>query len=261
MKRQVQVSALVIHSYGLTIKGRSRSHNEDAILWPPLVGCDEDGMRRYLVALADGVGGGPLGEVASATAVAALREGFKDPLAAKLAEELRSLFREANRSVLEMAREKGAEGSATTLLAVLVVADLAWVANVGDSRAYLVRGGRAIQITTDHLLVPRRAKRERVSRLILARAIGTSPAPTTDVFGPIELREHDSLVLCSDGVHQAVDPSAMVDTVSRPQIRRAVTDLCRLAQTKGGDDVSIVVCNLVPASWSVQDATRGGSSP
>jgi len=245
MKRQAQVPALAMDSHGLTVKGRSRAHNEDAILWPPLVGCAEDGVRCCLVALADGVGGGPLGEVASATAAASLRESFGTRVT-EPADTLRASFASANAAVLKMARTEGAEGAATTLVALLVTGRNAWVANVGDSRAYLVREGEAVQITLDHLVSPRHVSPRGARSSVLTRAIGTRSAARVDIFGPIELREYDSLVLCSDGLHQAVESHDIVDAVSRSEARRTATELCGRAQTRGGDDVSVVVCKLLP---------------
>lgn len=243
MKRQTLAPTLVTDSHGLTLKGRLRSHNEDAILWPPLARRDIAGRPLQVVAVADGVGGAPLGEVASSTAIAALRESFRRVMN-EPAEALRAAFLRANRAVLETTEQEGGEGSATTLVAVLRNAEYAWIGNVGDSRAYLIREGDAVQVTIDHLLGPPGPSFSATTPSVLTRAVGSRSAPQTDIFGPLELREHDALLLCSDGIHGVVETDEIAETVSILEPLPAVTHLCEFAVARGGDDASAVLCRI-----------------
>lgn len=185
---------------GLTHRGRVRERNEDAILTDP------SGM---LWAVADGMGGHGHGDVAADIVIDCLETIADDE---SPAEALLSRLTEANRLVRERAALSGAEGMGSTVVAVMVVRAMAWVAWVGDARAYLVRGGRLRLLTRDHTLVqalvdkgelrPEEAERHPESHIV-TRAVGGTPEIEIDLLTQ-PLLPGDRLMLCSDGLPRAI---------------------------------------------------------
>ena len=214
--------------------GLVRATNQDVALAEML----PDG--RSLLVVADGVGGLPGGEVASRTAVGALveamREGGDEPPAGYPRVEppagyprveateaaLRRAFASANDAVRAGQQGQLARMS-TTLVAALVRESTAWVANIGDSRAYLVADGEARQLTLDHSWVEESIRAGQLSpddplaalnRHLITRAIGLEAGAAIDVFGPIEVPAGGVLLLCTDGLHGVLDDHAIADAVA-----------------------------------------------
>ena len=194
---------------GLSDVGRVRELNEDNWHWEPL----SDDMVLY--AVADGMGGHDRGEVASQVAVETLFVAARERLAVTESREipaLRELLREsvqtANRAVVS-AGEENDSNMGTTLTCCLLYQDKhAVVANVGDSRAYLLRDGDLNAISQDHSLVAYLVQlgeltaeeaRTHPSGNILVRSIGSMPEVEVDVYY-VEVQENDWLMLCSDGL-------------------------------------------------------------
>lgn len=187
-----------------SIAGR-RDYQEDAVLAKQL----SDG--RTLVAVADGMGGHAAGEVASAlaleTLVRALEEGA----------HLDEAFVKANAEVWDKAREPGKKGMGTTLVAALIEDGEFTIANVGDSRGYLLTSSGIRQITHDHSFA---AEAERHGQPIaeemairykdaLTRSIGTEEHVEVDVFGPFPVKDDTALLICSDGLYKVLDDQAL----------------------------------------------------
>jgi len=232
--------------------GRVRDHNEDYL------GCvapeAEAGARTlgYLFALADGVGGGDAGEVASRLAVETVLQDFRRSAAGvPHSVLLPRLVQQANLRVFEtgMATGPGGSNMATTLVACALRYDRVVVSHVGDSRCYRIRHGHAEALTRDHTVAGEHM------RLGLITAGEASSAETRHVLsrslGPamivaVETRDYqlipgDVLVQCSDGLHGPVAADAMAQLVSRrPALQDAVQELIDLAnQLDGGDNVSV----------------------
>ncbi|MYB40625.1 MAG: serine/threonine-protein phosphatase [Chloroflexi bacterium] len=207
-------------------RGLLRERNEDTAASLAL----PDGS--LLLAVADGLGGHPGGEVASHAALDALIERLRAQPPADPAAALRDAFEEANRAV--RARQQGANARmGTTLVAALVRGSEAWTANIGDSRAYLVPldGGAARRLTEDHSWVEEQIRAgllepddplAALNRHVITRAIGLEERAGTDVTGPIELPDPCLLLLSSDGLHGVLDDA---------EIGRVVTE-------SGGDYAS-----------------------
>ncbi len=229
----------------LSHTGLKRSNNEDVALTAELAG------GYYLVAVADGVGGTRGGEVASAEAMdalySALRDGdIDDPGAA-----LESAFQAANTAVRTAAAARIEIASAsTTLVAALVRERSAWLANVGDSRAYLVHDGEAKQLTDDHSWVGEQIRAGTVKpddplvknfSNIVTRVVGQHDDLNVDIFGPIALPDGSALLICSDGLHGPVPDWAIAGGFSAPA--GAVAErLVQLAIDAGGpDNVSVAI--------------------
>lgn len=177
-----------------------RPYQEDAVVARNL----SDG--RVLIAVADGMGGHAAGEVASALALETLVGALEN------GDALDTAFVLANSQVHEEARDPSKQGMGTTLVAALVEDGEYFVANVGDSRGYLLQGDGIRQITDDHSFVAEAVKRGQSEeeamrspfRDALTRSIGTEPQVEVDVFGPFPVRDDSALVLCSDGLYKTL---------------------------------------------------------
>jgi serine/threonine protein phosphatase PrpC len=237
--------------------GKVRTNNEDAMGSFLPSSRQQSRSRGYLFAVADGVGGLDLGEVASATAISVLTEGFAAAQdGTMLVSLLPRLIQHANAAVHDctLAPEYRGKRMATTLVACALRHDQAVVSHVGDSRCYLVRNGQAKQITQDHTLVNEQRKMGLISasemaqseaRHVLTRSLGpamfVSPDTTT-----LTLQAGDVFVLCTDGVHDEVSEKAIagiasqkkdVEEIAREMVARAV-------DIDGGDNTTAQVIRV-----------------
>ncbi|MCS6883387.1 MAG: protein phosphatase 2C domain-containing protein [Oscillochloridaceae bacterium] len=223
-----------------THPGKRREVNQDAY-----------GVRQFgeatLLVVCDGMGGHAAGEVASARAVEAIIAAF-DP-AAPPAEALRAAFVSANARVY--AEGHGAMG--TTGVAALLVANQLFVANVGDSRAYLVREEQIRQISRDHsfvsdqiaagLITPEEARASLI-RNIITRALGHSARVEVDVFVH-PLQAGDTVVLSTDGLHGLVSDEEIAAIAGLQPPDQAAQQLVERANELGGiDNITVVVAQI-----------------
>jgi len=236
--------------------GRVRNHNQDSLGYrePKELGRRaEDG---WLYAVADGLGGHQAGEVASRLAVQALLTAYYRSRQGTPADRLRRAFADANHAVYERARQQtGPRRMGTTLVAAVARGEELIVANVGDSRAYLVRGGRIRQITRDHSLIaqlvaeaivtPEQAKTH-PQRHVLTRSLGTHSEMKVDLFTETFL-PGDQLLLCSDGVTEHVT-DAEIGSAMRDRDPEAIAQrLVDLANERGGrDNITVLILRAMP---------------
>ncbi|HVB33098.1 MAG TPA: protein phosphatase 2C domain-containing protein [Patescibacteria group bacterium] len=242
----------------LSDRGQVREHNEDYIGHAVPQTPSQAKTRGWLFALADGVGGQAQGEVASRTAVEAVLAGFRKASEGEpLAPLLGRLVEEANRLVLDAAREAGPSGAgmATTLVACALRAGRATVAHVGDSRCYLIRKGRAVSLTRDHTMASDQARMGLLSaqeeaqaptRHLLSRSLGTESPPAAEISEHMVLAG-DVLVLCSDGLHGEVSGAEIAAAVREtPDLHAAARQLLALANQRGGNDnISVQMIRVV----------------
>jgi protein phosphatase len=187
--------------------------------------------RVTLLAVADGVGGEAGGDVASAAAIDGLASAY-DFGSADIAAALGAAVRTANDAVLRATSQRGHATAASTLVAATVSGRTCAVANLGDSRAYLVRGGAAQQITADHSGTLANS---------ITRFVGDPRGVAPDVFTE-SLRPRDRLVLCSDGLTRHVPPDEIARAASRTAPAHAAGALVDLANARGGqDNVTVIV--------------------
>lgn len=228
--------------------GLVRSNNEDVALAEVL----PHGAR--LLAVADGVGGTRGGEIASAAAMEALSEQLREWATDGPAEALRAAFQLANARVREAAAGRPELASmSSTLVAALVRDGEAWLANVGDSRAYLIRDSRAERLTEDHSWVDEQIKKGLLAaddplassfRNIVTRVIGADETVEVDTYGPVQLPPGSALLLCSDGLHGAVCDESIADAFAGPS-EGVAERLVQLALDAGGpDNISVAVLNV-----------------
>ncbi|HEY7067349.1 MAG TPA: PP2C family serine/threonine-protein phosphatase [Chloroflexota bacterium] len=274
---------LRIEATGATDVGRRRSRNEDSL------GLREDAYNAraaaqgYLFAVADGMGGAEKGDVASRLAIESLFETYyaRDEDAApdlRPADALRASFNAANSLVHgeSMKLESGMMG--TTLVACTIVGDLAIVGNVGDSRAYIIRGDTLRQISDDHSFVNEQFKagvlsaeeaRTSPQRNIITRAVGHQPRVQTDQFQVGPLQAGDLLLLCSDGLHGMVSDDDLLRIAQQPDLRQAAQDYIDAANGNGGlDNITCLLVRVVErhdtesaSSSADEDTERDTPSP
>lgn len=223
--------------------GRVRAQNEDYVGSVAPTSGAQARTHGWLFALADGVGGQDCGEVASRAAVESMLSGFRaarpgEPLPALLSR----LVQAANSHVLEigMAAGRGGVQMSTTMVACALRFDRAVVAHAGDSRCYLIRKGQASVLTRDHAVTsPARSGR------LLTRSLGTNIAVNVEI-GEHQVFPGDVLMLCSDGLHGAVDAGDFARLI-RParDLELAVRDLVAMANANGGkDNISVLAARV-----------------
>jgi serine/threonine protein phosphatase PrpC len=237
-----------LSSFAGTDVGRARSGNEDSYF-----------CGRTVFAVADGLGGHQGGEVASAAAVEPLAalDGREFAELAEAAEALTAAIREGNAAILDRAAgDPGLWGMGTTVTAAALADDRhLQLAHVGDSRAYLLRDGSLDQLTTDHTVVAELVRRGRLTpaqaaihpeRSILTRAVGLDPRIPVDTPDPLELRDGDQVLLCSDGLTEAVDDDQVAELLSStPDGTAACQALIDAANAAGGpDNITVVLLRV-----------------
>ena len=227
-----------------TNTGQVRRNNQDAVY-----STEFDGQRCMMV-VCDGMGGANGGAVASKTAA----EEFSSHVIASLKSDmdevtirhiLLSAASAANAAVLDKAKEDPSlSGMGTTLVAVIVQNGLAHFAHAGDSRAYLMRDDRLIQLTHDHTVVQTLLDRGDISydeakyhpqRHVITRAVGVKPEMDFDIFA-VPVSEGDALLLCTDGLYNMLSEDELEALCSISLAKRDVSSLINSANRNGGAD-------------------------
>ena len=221
--------------------GCLRDHNEDSLVVAP-----------PLFAIADGMGGHAAGEVASEIAVRVLSElAPEHPDGAALGHAVE----EANRAVIQAAHEgRGRQGMGTTMTAAMLEGERLVIAQVGDSRAYLLHQGKLQQLTRDHSLMadmieagqltPEEA-RTHPQRSVITRALGSDAHLHPDIY-EINVETGDRLLICSDGLSGMVFDNEIENTLRRVQDpQRCASQLVNEAIAAGGhDNVTVIVADV-----------------
>lgn len=235
-----------LHVAAQTDTGRVRDQNEDSIL-----------TDVPLVAVADGMGGHEGGEVASKLALEVLGR-YKPRLYGKqgtlAAEMLREALTEANRVVWERAKiDNSVSGMGTTVTAAWLEGGVVALAHVGDSRAYLLRGGKLERLTEDQTVAAQWVRQGRLSedeaasspqRHILLQAVGTDAKGVQVDIASIALQPGDRLLIASDGLHGMLKNNDRIGAIlaEHPDPKEACAALVAAANDAGGEDnISVVV--------------------
>lgn len=221
--------------------GCLRDHNEDSLVVTP-----------PLFAVADGMGGHAAGEVASEIAVRVLPELAPEH---PDGEALGRAIEEANRAVIQAAREgRGRQGMGTTMTAAMLEGERLVIAQVGDSRAYLLHQGKLQQLTRDHSLMadmieagqltPEEA-RTHPQRSVITRALGSDAHLHPDIY-EINVETGDRLLICSDGLSGMIFDDQIENTLRRVQDpQRCASQLVNEAIAAGGhDNVTVIVADV-----------------
>lgn len=264
MDAVVEIKPSYVSVAAATHVGRVREKNEDAYVVADLTGGQlldgrpsarfDVGERGVLLAVSDGMGGAEAGEVASALVVETVTRALADaPPGTPRDASITKAVQAAHRRVWD-ASQRDARRMGATLTACYLHAGAAFIAEVGDSRAYLIRKGLLVRLTKDQSLVQvlldsgvlslEQAEESPVRNVIL-QAMGHQP--DVDVaLSRLELRDRDCLVLCSDGLTTHVSDDEIREVVlagGRPET--IVHRLVGLANGRGGrDNVTVVVAGV-----------------
>jgi protein phosphatase len=249
-----------ILSAGGTDPGKKRANNEDSFLLDDRLG---------LYAVADGIGGHEGGEIASRMAMETFTEVLPDLLTGehltppfsltqdvdpKLSALRYSITLSNQKIVNAAAQNPSLTGMGTTITSLLLSRDTAYLAHVGDSRAYLFRSGTLKQITADHSYVAEQIKAGRLTpeqartnpyRHVITRAVGIDREVAVD-HATLALQKNDTFLLCTDGLTELVENGDIAAVLARTTPQAVVEELIRLANERGGvDNITVVVVTIV----------------
>jgi protein phosphatase len=239
---------ILVNAIGRTDPGLVRKNNEDSLLISD---------RHHLFVVADGMGRHAAGEVASQLAVAAIAEAFEKEQAdepgdktPKRARRLKRAIELANRRVLEKSNEvPDYAGMGTTVVAAYFSPNKqrVYLAHVGDSRCYRVRGAALTQLTSDHTLGA--AGIEGRAASMLSRAVGVEEDIAVDVSVEAPL-PGDVYLLCSDGLTRMAKEEEIREIVrGEKELARAATKLVEKAKSEGGrDNITVILVRVDAAS-------------
>ncbi|HEX4947568.1 MAG TPA: Stp1/IreP family PP2C-type Ser/Thr phosphatase [Blastocatellia bacterium] len=239
-------SGFVINASFRSDIGCHRDVNEDCWL---LEQSREESLLKQkgiLALVADGMGGHAAGDVASKLAASVIRATYYDS-AAPPAEALEEALHSANRALYQMAtKQSHLRGMGTTCTALVLWNDVALLAQVGDSRLYLVRNDQIYLMSEDHSAVMEMVRRGAMSladarqhedKNIILRALGPQPNVEVSLWQtPFPLRDGDQFVLCSDGLYDLVRDEEMQQIVNTCLPSEACEQLIALANERGGHD-------------------------
>lgn len=249
---------------GLTDAGAVRENNEDSLAVVDLstlerVELSENrqlvdiGPRGLFAVVSDGMGGEKAGEVASALTIEAMRESLSTARDdADVETRLSEAVAHANRRVRRAATEAGQRGMGATAIAFLTDGNHLWTAEVGDSRAYVFRGGRLVQISKDQTYIqvlmdrgvadPAMLSASKARNVIL-QAVGKAEELCV-AQTRVALRRGDVVLLCSDGLHGLV-PDDEIEAVLASCLSDAASLLVAIANERGGtDNISVLVTTM-----------------
>jgi protein phosphatase len=238
-------------SVGLSDVGRKRPHNEDSFF-------ADDDLGLYVVA--DGVGGHAKGEVASAEAVEQVVLWVKGKDSQGAIVDFLADPNDDHRRVLKRVVESGVQsacymvfgmaeqdperkGMSTTISALLIAGDRAFIGQVGDSRVYRMRDGEVSQLTEDHTLINYKLKKGLITpeeaanapgKNVITRAVGHKDYVEVDTF-EADVRPGDRFLLCSDGLHGYLEDSDIAPILGQ-ELAAAAQCFIDLANDRGGKD-------------------------
>lgn len=263
---QLETEGLLIAS--ATDVGRKRTGNEDShALWIS----DDAAVRAkhgMLLVVCDGMGGASAGEVASHLAVETVVERVRAANPADPAAALRDAIEAANDKVHTQASANADQrGMGTTCTAVLLRGPEVWIGHVGDSRAYLVRGGKVHKLTKDHSLVAELIEKGHLTeaeakhdhrRNVVTRSVGALEHVQVDAERVVDkLKPGDAVVVCSDGLHGQVTDYEIGMIATEHSPAEACEGLIDLANERGGpDNITAIVVRVggAPAAAVTPDA-------
>jgi protein phosphatase len=255
--------SFVIQAAGRTDIGLVRKNNEDNF------GYD---LHHGIFVVCDGMGGQQAGEMASKIAVDTVLEYFRDATRSTVpvggarfegvsprAVSLATAIQLANQAIHDAgAMDLRLAGMGSTIVAVAVEGDLFSIANVGDSRIYLIRKNGVVQLTSDHSLVMEQVRRGLMTleeaehskmQNVIIRALGTDDSVEPDLADH-EFNPSDVLLLCSDGMSRYVKEERMAEAVKQDSLEQACSDLIEAAKSGGSDDnITGLLIRATQPSW------------
>lgn len=239
-------------AYGISDRGCRRPTNQDAYALSV-----KDEEKVAILAVCDGMGGANAGNVASRFALDTFMERVQEKVSPDMSREameraLRDASDAANETVFRLStRQPEFAGMGTTLVAGIVVQDKTMLINIGDSRAYEIDAKNIIQLTEDHSYVNEmirqgklhaEAARSHPNRNLITRAVGVDPTVEGDIY-EVDLREGETMLLCSDGLSSMVEDEQIAEIVRRAaDLETAANALVEAAKLRGGaDNITVIL--------------------
>lgn len=234
---------------GCTDLGRTRPINEDGYY----ISDYNSAQDAMYAVVADGMGGHQAGEVASTMAICEIQDAvnkrcFGDMTGSDIKDMLITAVKKANRLIYQKSQEEMSfSGMGTTVTMCLIYGEKAFVAHVGDSRAYVLRGGKLHQITTDHSLVYELVKIGQITaeeamhhpqKNVITRALGTDSGVEIDLY-EFGILPGDVVLLCSDGLTNMLSDPELIEILTEKQsdsLTELTERLVASANEKGGFD-------------------------
>ena len=238
----------------LTDRGMVRERNEDFVGGPEGIPLEKLEQKGWLYVVADGMGGHLGGERAARLAVErVIREYYRDP-SLDIPGSMDRAIQIANAEIYnEATRNPAHKGMGSTIVAAVVRGGDLYVANVGDSRAYLIRGPSIQQITRDHSLIADKLRAGIITpeqaltdpdRSVITRSLGGKPSVQVDHFQR-KIHPGDIILLCSDGLTNVMPDANIHAVVSNESPRKAAESLVAMANQAGGlDNIAAVVIGV-----------------
>jgi PPM family protein phosphatase len=251
--------------------GLRRQNNEDACVAQLASDADCWNERGHLFVVADGMGGHAVGELASKIATDTLPHTFFKPRDGEVGEVLCHAVREANATIHRRgSSNRDFQRMGTTCTSLVLCEEGAYIAHVGDSRAYRIRRDRIDQLSCDHSLEWELRKRGRLQeqapllqehRNVITRSLGPEPEVEVDLEGPLAVRPDDVFILCSDGLTAHVSDGEIAAIARDLKPGAACRLLVHLANLRGGtDNCTIVVIRVGPLPGNVAMAETSQDS-
>ena len=243
--------------------GKKRSQNQD---FCGLCAPEDEHLARergILCAVADGMGGVLGGEYASQLALNTIVERYYKSAEPRIPERIRQAVAAANHRIFEAAETNPEyHGMGTTVSAVVVDGDHAYIAQVGDSRVYLARGGHQVsQLTQDHSLVAEQVRSGLISeeeaknhslKNLITRAVGTRENINVDLFG-LAMHVGDCLLICSDGLSNVVSDEEIAEAMARTKLQAVARLLVGRALEAGApDNVTVALLRFISSPHKTQ---------
>ena len=232
----------------VTDKGKVRPYNEDTVY----ASADPVGLLPNVFIIADGMGGHKGGKYASQYTADRFTELLQSCRKSNPPAIIRDCVRKVNRELFQKAKnDPDLEGMGTTLVLATLVGAVLYIANIGDSRLYLIRDGKIRQVTRDHSWVEEMVSEGRLDRSssiykenknIITRAIGAYEDVTPDIF-ELDLLRGDLILMCSDGLTNMVEDGRICEIIGEgADVQDTVRALMDEAMEGGGrDNISIVL--------------------
>lgn len=259
-------------SFTLSDRGRSRRNNEDFVASFEPADPKELQASGCLYIVADGVGGESKGERASRYAAEKILYDYYQNPDLEIGQRLRQAMAQVNKDIFNYAQQsEHITRMATTLVAAVVRENTLTVANVGDSRAYLIRDGQVVQISRDHSLAGELLARGEISeaeakdsfvRNRLTRSLGGESEVAVDVYPAIPLQTRDRILLCSDGLTRYANREKIGELTGKGSPQEIAERLIRYANECGGaDNVSAIFIALQDTEAAAEPARAFAALP
>jgi serine/threonine protein phosphatase PrpC len=235
--------------------GRQRPHNEDNVAYIVPKDAMLQAKKGALFIVADGMGGHAAGEVASEMAVRTVSTLYYQDNDSDVAASLLRSIKHTNAIIYQRARQQAEHnGMGTTCVTAVLLHNRAYIANVGDSRAYLVRRGWVRQVSQDHSWVAEQVRagamteaeaRMHQLRNMITRSLGSLPEVEVDIFIE-QVQEGDTLLLCSDGLSGMISDNEIAQIIEQYTPQECVHRLIERANAHGGpDNITVLVARVL----------------